>query len=222
LVTFHPQPNIFLPLSSLLLRLTAHCLTRSFLESSSHPVIAKRFGNHPENCHREEQSDVAISLKVVIARSKAAWQSPSRSSLRGAKRRGNLPQRCYGGLSFPSCHREPPVLYPVAWRSAIRPSLRAAKRRGNLPQGHYGGQSSSSCHREPPVLYPVAWRSAFRSSFALNIHFYLSPFLHSPPPFWLVNGGGGRGSSLYPFLISACKWGRRERVLSLPFPHFSL
>jgi hypothetical protein len=53
---------------------------------------AKRRGNLSQGRHRQERSNVAISLKVVIARSEATWQSPSRSSLRGAKRRGNLPQ----------------------------------------------------------------------------------------------------------------------------------
>ena len=103
---------------------------------------AKRHGNpHPPPRHCEERSDVAIHTHppLVIARSKATWQSiPTPSSLRGAKRRGNPhpPPRHCEERSDVAIHTHPPLVIArskATWQSIPTPSsLRGAKRRGNL------------------------------------------------------------------------------------------
>ncbi|NCS64418.1 MAG: hypothetical protein GW792_09940, partial [Thiomicrospira sp.] len=64
---------------------------------------------------------MAIHPPLVIARSKATWQSTHPLSLRGAKRRGNP--------------HPPPVIArsKATWQSTHPLSLRGAKRRGNPP-----------------------------------------------------------------------------------------
>ena len=75
---------------------------------------------------------------LVIARSKATWQSTPTPSLREAKRRGNQPQpRHCEEHSDVAIHTNPVIARSKAtWQTIPIPSLRGAKRRGNPYSRH--------------------------------------------------------------------------------------